>query len=95
MALAQTRRRLDRHGREVRVGDLVLVAKAPCAVGGDSEYRRNFRQCSGKVLPIVGWDSTGLAWLPLRGRAVVSVAPHLLTVVRRNRSTRRKREIAF
>jgi hypothetical protein len=91
MAFAQTKRRVDRHGREIRVGDLVLVAKAPRVVGGDSEYRRNFRQCSGKVLPIVGWDSTGLAWLPLRGdHGVLSVAPSLLSIVRRSRSTRRK-----
>src|SRR5690349_5684547 len=73
-----------RHGREVRVGDLVLVARGPGFVGGQGDYRRDFRRCSGKVLPVVGWDSTGLAWLPLRGCAVLSVAPHLLIVVRRN-----------
>ena len=80
--------KFDRAGIQIRVGDFVRVAKYLASPRAHREYRGVFRQCSGRVFPVVGWDATGLAWIPLRGGGVLSVAPELLLVVRRGRNQR-------
>ena len=95
MSRSRVERKLDRNGRELKVGDLVRVARDYGAIGGDHDFRRSLRRCTGRVLPIVGWDVTGLAWLPLRRPEVVSVPPRLLTLIRRGRVRGRNVAIAF
>lgn len=74
--------RRDAKGKVIAVGDLVRVAKTLSAPAV-AEYRRSFKRCAGKVFPVVGWDQTGLAWIPLGRSGVLSVEPRLLSVVRK------------
>ena len=76
---------LETARRRIRVGDFVRIAKHLGTLRADRDFRRVFRQIAGQVFPVVGWDATGLAWIPLRGGEVLSVAPELLVVVRRCR----------
>ena len=80
--------RFDRARNQIRVGDFVRVAKRLASPRTPREYRRVFHSCSGQVFPVVGWDVTGAAWIPLRRGGVLSVAPALLVVVRRGRNQR-------
>lgn len=70
----------------LRTGDLVLVSKHLGTTLAPREYRASFRRCAGRVFPIVGWDVTGLAWIPLKRGEVLSVSPALLKLVRRSSS---------
>jgi hypothetical protein len=70
-------------------GDLVRVSKHLGTSRAHPEYRASFRRCAGRVLPIAGWDRTGLVWLPLGRGEVVSVAPELLQLVRRHQGSLR------
>jgi hypothetical protein len=88
MAQSRVAPTLDRVGNKIRVGDFVRVAKYLASPRAHREYRGAFRQCSGQIFPVVGWDTTGLAWISLRRGEVLSVAPELLVVVRRGRSRR-------
>ena len=83
----KTSRRTNKVGQakaSFGTGDFVRVAKYLGDPRAHREYRASFRRCAGRVLPIVGWDTTGLAWLPLGRGEVVSVSPELLRLVRRS-----------
>jgi hypothetical protein len=66
-----------------RTGDVVRVAKYLGTTFAHREYRASFRRCAGRVFPIVGWDATGLVWIPLGRGEVLSVSPALLSLVHR------------
>ena len=70
-----------------RTGDIVRVAKHLGTMKVHREYRASFRRCAGRAFPIVGWDMTGLPWIPLGRGEVLTVSPELLSLVRRGRST--------
>ncbi len=65
--------KFDRAGTPICVGDFVRVARCLYSVIAHQEYRADFRRCAGRILPVVGWDSTGLAWIPNGNRGVLSV----------------------
>ena len=83
MTAATAHRRADRSGRVIRTGDYVRVGRAVGSLGINRDYQRSFRQCQGRIFRVVGWDKTGLAWIPLRNGEVLSIEPRLLSVVRR------------
>ena len=85
MTRCPTFSKLNTARRQIKVGDFVRIAKCLGTLRAHRDYRRVFRQIAGQVFPVVGWDATGLAWIPLRGGEVLSVAPELLVVVRRCR----------
>jgi hypothetical protein len=76
-------RGMDRNGRRIQVGDAVMVARNLGAVGVNRDFQKAFRRVAGRVTTVVGWDSTGAAWIPFTGGGVLSVEPHLLSVLRR------------
>ena len=78
-------RKLNSTVASLRTGDVVKVAKHLGAITAHREYRASFRRCAGRIFPIVGWDTTGLAWIPLGRGEVLSVSPGLLSLVRRGR----------
>ena len=67
----------------LRTGDIVRVAKHLGTARSHREYRASFRRCAGRIFPIVGWDTSGQAWIPLGRGEVLSVPPDLLRLVRR------------
>jgi len=75
--------RRDAKGRAIAVGDLVRVSKTLGVETAPADYRRSFGRCAGKVFPVVGWDRTGAAWIPLGHSGVLSIEPTLLSVVRK------------
>ncbi len=78
----------DRVGRAIRIGDFVRLPRA-VPFGVHRDYRQTYRRFSSRVLPVIGWDTTGLAWVPIGKWEVLSVEPHLLQLVRRTRIKRR------
>lgn len=80
---------LDRCGRPIRIGDQVRVSKSLGSIFGDREYRAMFRRCAGRVFTVVGWDYTGMAWIPISRGEVLSIETRLLKVVGRNGRDRR------
>jgi hypothetical protein len=88
--------KLDRVGTPICVGDFVRVAKCLYSVTAHQEFRADFRRCAGRVFPVVGWDQTGVAWIPNGKMGVLSVEPQLLRVVRRGgRNGYRRRSYAL
>src|SRR6187549_1987928 len=67
----------------LKTGDIVRVAKHLGTARSHREYRASFRRCAGRIFPIVGWDTSGQAWIPLGRGEVLSVSPELLRLVRR------------
>jgi len=75
----------DRSGRRIRIGDKVRVARRLRGGYVHSEFQRPFQQVAGRLTTIVGRDTTGGAWVPLRGCEVITLEPYLLEFVRRGR----------
>src|SRR4029077_8655417 len=78
----------DRAGRAIRIGDYVRLPRS-VHFGAHRDYRQTYRRVSSRVLPVIGWDATGLAWVPIGKWEVLSVEPRLLQLVRRARIKRR------
>ena len=78
----------DRAGRVIRIGDYVRLPRS-VHFGAHRDYRQTYRRVSSKVLPVIGWDTTGLAWVPIGKWEVLSVEPRFLQLVRRTRIKRR------
>src|SRR5258706_9724293 len=92
----ETSRRVNKFGQSrasFRTGDLVRVAKHLGTSRAHREYRAGFRRCAGRVFPIVGWDSTGLPWLPLGRGEVLTVSLELLRLVRRRNQSGMRRPL--
>jgi len=77
------RRAVDCGGRRIDIGDEVRVARCLGGLGSHPEFRRAFRRVAGRLTTVVGWDSTGGAWIPVHSREVLTIEPHLLRLVRR------------
>ena len=78
----------DRAGRAIRIGDFVRLPRA-VHFGTHRDYRQTYRRVARRVLPVIGWDTTGQAWVPIGKWEVLSVEPRLLQLVRRTRVKRR------
>jgi hypothetical protein len=78
----------DRAGRAIRIGDFVRLPRS-VHFKAHRDYRQTYRRLSRRVLPVIGWDTTGLAWVPIGKWEVLSVEPWLLQIVRRTRIKRK------
>ena len=79
-SMANKKISLDYNGVPILIGSKVRIADKLTNPDAHPEFQKSFRDVAGQIKTVVGWDSTGGAWVPY-GDEVLTIEVELLEVI--------------